>query len=152
MKKLHFEVAIRAPRQRVWDVMLGPETYRDWTRAFAEGCYYEGSWDQGASIRFLSSDGEGMVARIVENRRHEHILIEHLGVLKGGKEDRDNPQAQAWAGAHEAYTFSESNGVTTVKVDVDTSEDLEAVFSQMWQKALAGLKGLCEQGKAASSS
>ena len=151
MKKLHFEVAIRAPRQRVWDVMLGPETYRDWTRAFAEGSYYEGSWDQGASIRFLSPGGDGMFARIAENRRHEHILIEHLGMLKDGKEDRDNPYAQAWAGAHEAYTFSEASGVTTVKVDVDTSDELEAAFAQMWEKALARLKGLCEQGKAASS-
>ena len=151
MKKLHFEVTIRAPRQRVWDTMLRPESYRDWTRAFAEGSYYEGSWDQGASIRFLSPGGDGMFARIAENRRHEHILIEHLGIWKGGKEDRDNPYSQAWAGAHEAYTFSEANGVTTVQVDVDTSDDMEADFSQMWPKALARLKELCEQGKPASS-
>jgi hypothetical protein len=131
--------------------MLGPESYREWTRVFSEGSYYEGSWDQGASIRFLSPHGGGMFARILENRRHEHILIEHLGMLKDGKEDRDNPQAQAWAGAHEAYTFSEANRVTTVKVDVDTSEDLEAAFSQMWERALASLKELCEQGQPASS-
>jgi hypothetical protein len=145
MQRLHFESTIRAPRPRVWDIMLGTESYRDWTRAFFEGSYYEGAWDQGASIRFLSPDGGGMFARIVENRRHEHILIEHLGILKDGKEDRDNPYAQAWAGAHEAYTFSEEDGVTTLKIDVDASDDMAAEFSQLWPKALGRLKELCER-------
>lgn len=147
MKRLHFEVTVHAPRQRVWDVMLGPDTYRDWTRAFAEGSYYEGSWGQGATIRFLSQGGEGMLSRIAESRRHEYILIEHLGMWKGGKEDRENPYAQAWAGAHEAYSFSEANGVTTLKIDVDCSDDLEADFSNMWPRALARLQELCEQTK-----
>lgn len=149
MKRLHFETTVRAPRQRVWDIMLGSESYRDWTRAFCEGSYYEGSWDQGASIHFLSPGGGGMFARIAESRRHEHILIEHLGMLKDGKEDRDNPYAQAWAGAQEAYTFSEAGGVTTLKIDVDTSEDMEEEFSRSWTQALARLKELCEQASPA---
>jgi uncharacterized protein YndB with AHSA1/START domain len=145
MKKLHFEVSIHAPRKKVWDTMLAPDTYRQWTRAFAEGCYYDGSWEKGASIRFLAPTGDGMFSKIVDNREHEHILIEHLGMLRDGKEDRDNPQAQAWAGAREAYSFSEENGVATVAVDVDTAEELEGDFSQMWPNALASLKELCER-------
>jgi uncharacterized protein YndB with AHSA1/START domain len=152
MKKLHFEVAIRAPRQTVWDRMLGPESYREWTRAFAEGSYYEGTWDEGARILFLSPGGEGMFARIAENRRHERIVIEHLGIVKDGKEDHDTPLAQAWAGAHEAYTFSEAQGVTTVKVEVDSSDEMDASFSQMWPQALARLKAICEQDQPAASS
>lgn len=146
MKTLRFDVTIHAPRQTVWESMLGPEGYREWTRAFAEGSTYEGSWDQGARIRFLSPSGDGMFARIVENRRHERIVIEHLGMLTDGKEDRDSPFAQAWAGAHEAYTFSEAQGVTKVEVQVDTSDEMEADFSRMWPQALARLKALCEQG------
>jgi uncharacterized protein YndB with AHSA1/START domain len=145
MKRLHFEVSIRASRKKVWDTMLAPDTYREWTRAFMEGSYYEGSWDQGASIRFLAPNGEGMFSRIAESRPHEYVLIEHLGILKDGKEDRDNPQTKAWAGAKEAYSFSEKDGLTTVAVDVDSAGEMEADFAQMWPKALANLKEVCEK-------
>jgi hypothetical protein len=145
MKKLHFEVSVRASRKKVWDTMLAPDTYRQWTHAFAEGSTYEGSWKKGASIRFLGPSGDGMFARVADNREHEFILIEHLGLLKDGKEDRDNPEGKAWAGAKEAYRFSEENGVTTIEVDADSSEEMEAEFLLMWPKALANLKELCEQ-------
>ena len=86
-----------------------------------------------------------MFSKVVENRKHEHIQIEHLGFFQGGVENRDSPDAQAWAGTKEAYTLSEKNGVTTVDVDVDTAEELEADFSRMWPNALAKLKALCEK-------
>jgi len=145
MKTLHFEVSIRAPRKRVWDTMLEPDTYREWTRAFADGSHYDGSWEEGASIRFLGPTGDGMFSRIAERREPEHILIEHLGVLSDGKEDRESDLSKAWAGAKEAYHFSERNGLTTVVVDVDAAEEVEGDFSQMWPSALAGLKELCEE-------
>lgn len=145
MKTLHFTIAIHAPRNEVWDTMLAPDTYRDWTNAFAEGSYYEGSWEVGSNIRFLGPTGDGMFSKIVESRKHEYMQIEHLGFLQGGTENRDSPEARAWAGAKEAYTFSEKNGITTVDVDVDTAEELEADFSRMWPDALAKLKALCEK-------
>lgn len=145
MKNLRFEVGIRASRKKVWDTMLSPDTYREWTRAFTEGSYYEGSWKKGTNIRFLGPTGEGMFSRVADNREHEYILLEHLGGLKDGKEDLDNPQMKAWAGAKEAYSFSEKNGVTTVTVDTDTVEEMEAEFSLMWPKALSDLKELCER-------
>lgn len=125
--------------------MLAPDTYRKWTKAFAEGSYYEGSWKKGASIRFLVPSGEGMYSRVAESRAHEFILLEHLGVLKDGKEDPENPQVKEWAGAKEAYSFFEEKGTTTVAVDTDTSEEMEDEFLLMWPKALANLKELCEQ-------
>jgi hypothetical protein len=145
MKILHFTIAIHAARNEVWDTMLAPDTYRDWTSAFAEGSYYEGSWEKSGKIRFLGPTGDGMFSRIVENRKHEYMQIEHLGFLQGGIEIRASPEARAWAGAKEAYTFSEKNGVTTVDVDVDTAEEMEADFSRMWPEALARLKALCEK-------
>ncbi len=59
MKTLQFDVTINAPRARVWDNMLGPETYKAWTTAFCEGSSYEGSWDQGAKIRFRAEEADG---------------------------------------------------------------------------------------------
>jgi uncharacterized protein YndB with AHSA1/START domain len=37
MKTLKFEVTINAPRSRVWNTMLEPETYRSGRRHFAKG-------------------------------------------------------------------------------------------------------------------
>ncbi|HSP92676.1 MAG TPA: hypothetical protein VLN08_17305 [Vicinamibacterales bacterium] len=63
MKTLQFAIDIRASRQTVWDTMLALDTYRVWTAEFAEGSYYEGSWEQGARIRFLVPSGPGHVVR-----------------------------------------------------------------------------------------
>jgi uncharacterized protein YndB with AHSA1/START domain len=50
-KTLQFTTLIRAPRARVWDTMLEPPTYREWTAAFTEGSHYEGGWEAGDRIR-----------------------------------------------------------------------------------------------------
>ena len=144
MKTLHFEVAIRAPRARVWQVMLAPDTFRTWTAVFMPGSYYEGSWDQGAKIRFLGPEGEGMTAEIAENRRHEFVSIRHLGLIQGGVDDTESPEARAWAPAYENYTFTEQDGVTTVRIDTDTTEDFESMFQDLWPQALSKLKEICE--------
>ena len=78
MKRLQFSIDIRAPRATVWRKMLEQESYRDWTSEFTEGSYYEGSWEQGSKIRFLSPGGEGMVAEIAESRPLEFVSIRHL--------------------------------------------------------------------------
>jgi ligand-binding SRPBCC domain-containing protein len=71
MKKLHYSTIIQAPCQVVWDTMLAPDTFRLWTSGFCEGSYYEGSWEKGAGIKFLSPSGEGMRAEIADNRQLE---------------------------------------------------------------------------------
>jgi hypothetical protein len=144
MKKLHFVISINSPKEKVWKVMLEPDTYNKWTEAFTEGSYYEGSWDKGAKIRFLSPSGEGMVAVIAENRKYDFISIKHLGYIKGGVEDTESPEVKAWAPAYENYTFTETAGVTEVKVDVDSNEEFEKMFKDIWPKALVKLKQICE--------
>ena len=106
-KTLTFEIAIRAPRARVWDIMLDPETYKAWTSAFCEGSYFVGSWDEGAKIQFLSPSGDGMTAVIAENRPHEFVSIRHLGVIEKGVEDTSSAKVRAWAPAYENYRFSD---------------------------------------------
>ncbi|MDP2017553.1 hypothetical protein [Hydrogenophaga sp.] len=62
MKTQHFDILIRAPRERVWTTMLQSPTYEQWTRAFCEGSRFEGSWKAGDAIRFLDPAGNGMVS------------------------------------------------------------------------------------------
>lgn len=150
MKKLHFSTTIEAPKEKVWDTMLDDATYRVWTEAFSPGSYYKGDWSKGSKIIFLGPDPEtgkegGMVSRIAENKPYEIISIEHLGIVKDGKEDTMSEEAKRWTPAFENYAFEEKNGVTTILVDVDSDDEYAKIFSDMWPKALKKLKELSEE-------
>lgn len=146
-EKLHFEVEIEAPRAVVWDAMLGGDTYRDWTSAFGEGGYYEGSWEKGKRIRFLGPGGSGgMVSEIAENRAHEYLSIHHLGIINEGLEDTTSDAARDWAQVYENYTFSDAGtGFTRVEVDTETPSDHAEAFREMWPRGLARLKEIAER-------
>jgi hypothetical protein len=144
MKMLHFSIAIHAPKEKVWDIMLDPESYKVWTAEFAEGSYYEGSWEKGAKIKFLAPDGSGMTSVIADNQPYGFMSIKHLGYIQDGVEDTESPDIKAWAPSFENYTLGENNGMTEVKVDMDVTPEFEAYMEQTWPKALAKLKMICE--------
>lgn len=150
MKKLHFSIFINAPVEKVWDTMLEDATYREWTKAFNPGSYYKGSWEEGSKILFLGPDPKdgkegGMVSRIKENRKPEFISIEHLGIIKDGVEDTTSIEATKWTPAFENYTFVEKDGGTELLVDLDSAEEYEPMFEEMWPKALQALKEIAEK-------
>lgn len=145
MKKLHFETVIDAPRQDVWDAMLEPETYRQWTSAFMEGGYYEGSWEEGSSIRFLGPDGSGMSSVIAENRPNEFISIRHIGIIKDGVEDTESEEARKWAPAYENYTLSQVGQSTKVEIDMDITPEYERIMTETWPRALEKLRQISEE-------
>lgn len=150
MNKLHFSIVINAPKKKVWDTMLEDKTYRVWTEAFSPGSHYVGDWSKGSKILFLGPDPNtgklgGMVSRIKENRLHEYISIEHLGMVQDGVEDTTSDAVKAWAGAHENYAFKEKNGKTEVLIDIDIADDFKEMFEGMWPKALQKLKELAEK-------
>lgn len=148
MEKLRQTIFINAPRERVWDVMLADETYRQWTSAFHPGSYYKGDWSQGSKILFLGPNPEGgeggMVSRIQENRPHEFISIEHLGILRDGVEDTESPAAKQWAPAYENYTFADKDGGTELTIEMDIESTEKENFETMWLNALARLKQIAE--------
>ena len=142
MKKLHYSIIIAAPRLVVWDTMLASDTYRQWTSGFCDGCYYEGSWEKGSGIKFLSPSGEGMRAEIAENRPLEQLSIRHLAcILDAGEELFPEP-------AYENYTFRDAGSGTELSVEIDTEEKWETMFQEMWPKSLKLLKDLCETKRA----
>ena len=143
-RRIQFSQVIAAPAARVYELMIGPESYKHWTSAFADGSYYEGSWTQGKRIRFLAPSGDGMVAEIAENRPNEFISIRHLGFFAGGVEDTDSEAVRAWAPAFENYTFAAVPDGTRLVIDQDVPADWEAYMQEAWPKALQRLKALCE--------
>lgn len=119
--------------------MLAPDTYRQWTAGFCEGSYYEGSWEQGAAIRFLGPSGDGMLATIAENRLHEFISIRHLSCQENGVV-KTFPEP-----LFENYTFADHAGGTLLEIGMDTTAEYEAMFSEMWPHSLQLLKTICGQ-------
>jgi len=151
MKKLKYSVSINAPVSKVNDAMLGlsnKSTYEQWTALFNPTSTYEGSWNKGSKILFVGvdSNGEkgGMVSEIAENIPNKFVSIRHYGILKGETEITEGPEVEKWAGGFENYTFENSNGVTKVNVDLDTTEDFVDYMNQAYPKALAKLKEICE--------
>ncbi len=152
MTKLQFKVSINAPVSKIYDIMLGisnKSTYEQWTAIFNPTSSYEGNWDKGNKILFIGVDekGEkgGMVSKIVENIPNQFVSIQHYGLVQGGKEITEGPEVEKWANGFENYTFEENKGITTLIVDLDTTEDFEAYMNETYPNALNKLKELCEQ-------
>lgn len=150
-----FEIGISAPASVVWSTMLNDATYRDWTTAFADGSYYVGGWALGDTIRFLGPDGPdgqgGLVGTIVASVPNEYVSVEYQGQILNGVDDTTSEVARSFAGSHESYSFSEVDGVTTVRVDLETVPEFAEMFAGMWPRALARLAEL-SHGVGASES
>jgi uncharacterized protein YndB with AHSA1/START domain len=148
LERLHFEIPINAPVQRVYSTMLDQQQYQQWTAAFNPSSHYKGTWETSSTMHFvgIDKDGneEGMVSVVRENIPNKFLSVEHLGMLKGGKEITTGPEVEGWAGALENYTFRGEGGKTVVLVDMDAHPEFTAYFRETWPKALALLKQLCE--------
>jgi len=152
MKKLQYKVSINSTATNVYNIMLGltnKSTYEQWTALFNPTSSYEGSWDKGSKILFVGVDekGEkgGMVSRIAENIPNQFVSIQHYGLLQAGKEITEGPEVEKWANGLENYTFEENGAVTTLIVDLDTTEEFVEYMNESYPKALDKLKELCEK-------
>lgn len=149
MQKIHFSIQINAPREKVWHTMLDDATYREWTKAFNPGSYYEGNWETGSEIKFLGpgEGGEvgGMYSRIKENRMYEFVSIEHIGMIQNGVIDTTSEMVKKWTPAFENYTLTEVDGGTKLDIDVDIAEEYKIEFEKMWPVALGILKEIAEK-------
>lgn len=146
LERLHYEIEIASPPMKVHELMLAKETYKEWTHAFSPGSTFIGNWEEGSRIIFVSeSENEGMYGRIEKNDPGKFVSIEHLGEWKDGREVAPDDATLNWVGAHENYTFEETDKGTLLKVDLDSPEDFSEHFDGMWPKALDKLKEICER-------
>lgn len=144
LETLKFETLVEAPVGQVYAAMIDAADYRDWTSAFTEGSYYEGSWATGASIRFLSPSGDGMVSEIAENRPNDFISIRHLGMIEKGVVDTTSDAVKAWAPCYENYRFEAVPQGTQLEVELQIPQDFADYMRETWPRALLRLKTLCE--------
>ncbi len=137
-------IDVDAPRERVWEVLTGDATYRQWTAEFAEGSYAETDWQEGSNVRFLGPDGTGLVGRVAASRRPELLDVEYVGVVGGGSDDTESELARAWAGTHETYRLTEAGGGTHLAISAPMEDAYYDDMVGAWDRALATVKELAE--------
>jgi hypothetical protein len=148
MFTLQFSKEIKAPVQKVWDTLWSPDTYLKWTRAFNPedaGGSIRSDWQVGGKTLFLDSKGSGMVSTIKSKNEPYDVVFEHLGEVNDGKEDTTSEKVKAWAGWLEEYHLSENNGITTLKISVQTAAEWEEHMNSAFAKGLEEVKTLSER-------
>jgi uncharacterized protein YndB with AHSA1/START domain len=145
MKQLKFSIQINAPKKKVWDTMLQPETYKKWVNVSWPGSYNEGKWATGEKMKFISPGQGGTLASLEEVKPYDNIFARHIAVLNPDlSEDRTSDIAKGWIGITEQYTFKEEAGKTTLTILANTPPAWESMFNDGWPGALKALKELCE--------
>lgn len=145
MNKLEFDIEIKAPAKKVWQVLWDDVTYRQWTSAFHEGSYAVSDWNEGSKVHFLASDGGGMFSTIVEKRNYEYMAFKHLGEIKNFEEQVETPETKSWSGAMETYLLKEENEITFLKISVDIDPEFQEYFTKTFPKAIELVKKLSEK-------
>lgn len=144
-KKKEFRITIDASREKVWNVIIGKDTYPIWTAVFAEGSNVETDWKKGSRAVFGDGKGSGMVAEIAENIPYEFLSIRHLGEIIDGKEDTTSDRVKEWAGSMENYTLTEKDGKTEWLTEMDVTEEFADYFDKTWPLAMEKAKELAEK-------
>ncbi|MFM2387902.1 MAG: hypothetical protein RL660_2659 [Bacteroidota bacterium] len=152
MQRLLFQHNIKVSAQHAYEKMLGLKdisTYKHWTAEFNPTSTYEGNWDKGSKMRFIGVDENGkvsgMVSRILDNQPAQFVSIEHYGFVDGDTEITTGELVEKWTGGQENYSFAESNGVTTVSVEIDVVEEYLDYFNEKYPAALEKLREICER-------
>jgi len=154
MTNLVLCIDINATREEVWNAITQDAPYRRWTNAFHEGSYFIGGWNKGDSIHFVALNEagkpEGMVSEIAESKHPEYISVRHLGILTGGEVDTTSDAALEWSPSYENYKLEKIDEENTrFHLDMDIQEEYYTMFENMWPKAMAMLKDVCEENKQA---
>jgi len=139
MEKLVFEIQINASPEKVWSVLWDDISYRQWTTAFTEGSFYQGTLEEGNIIKFLDPNNNGMFSRVEKNIPAKEIKFLHLGEIYSGVE-----APQDWGEATEAYILEENDEGTKLKSEIQTPAEFKGFFEEKFPNALRIVKNLSE--------
>ncbi|MFC4210863.1 SRPBCC domain-containing protein [Pedobacter lithocola] len=144
MKKLTFEILINAPKEIVWNIIIGDDTYPEWASVFCEGSKAVTNWATGSKALFVDDSNSGMVSIIEENIPYSFLSIKHVGEVKDGIEDTDSENVKAWAGLLENYTLKENGERTFWIVEMDATPEFATFMEDLWPKAQQKVKEMAE--------
>jgi hypothetical protein len=145
MKTLHFSIDIAAPRKKVWKTLWDDATYREWTSVFSEGSFAESDWKEGSKILFLDPSRNGMSSIIEKSIPDTEMKFRHVTEVKDGKEVPAEGKIKEWSGATESYFLEGGEGVTKLKVELETTDEYADHFKDIFPKGLQKVKELSEK-------
>lgn len=145
MQTIQFEDFIYATPEKLWAVLWSDDTYRLWTRVFAEGSYAQTDWQEGSKVLFLDGAGSGMVSRIKKKEEPFTMVFEHIGFVKDNTEDTTSPEVRQWAGATESYTLKPMQHGTQLTVALQVAAEWKEFFEKTWPLAVQKIKQLAEE-------
>ncbi len=149
MERLQFNISIEASPEIVYRVIIDSDHFQEWTKPFGPTSYFEGTWEPGSTMRFLSKDENGkimgMLSKVRENRANTYIGLEHFGYIRDGKEITEGEDIETIKGARENYTLLEEGGGTKLLVESDTFSEYKEYFLEAWPKALEKVRAICEE-------
>lgn len=140
LRTISFSIHIDSDKEKIWDVLWNPITYKKWTSVFMEGSHYKGEMKQSHTIQFLGNDGGGMSSSVEKMVQNEQMVFAHQKEIKNGVET-----GSTWQGAREIYYLKkETDHSSELQVIMDITPDMEAYFTETFPKALDLVKQLSE--------
>ncbi|RNA63843.1 SRPBCC domain-containing protein [Chryseobacterium nematophagum] len=139
METLIFEIQIHASPEKVWSILWDDISYRQWTTAFTEGSFYQGTLKVGSIVKFFDPQNNGMYSRVEKNIPNKEMKFLHLGEIYDGVE-----VPQDWGEATEAYILEENEEGTLLKSKINTSDEFKSFFEEKFPVALGIVKNLSE--------
>ena len=144
MEKLEFKVIIDAPKETVWNILIGPETYPIWAAIFCTGSRAETDWKVGSKALFVDDTNSGMVSIIEENMPYSFLSIKHIGEIKNGVEDIESDQVKSWGDCYENYTLKDLHNNTLWIVEMTAPPEFADFMKDLWPKAQQKVKEMAE--------
>jgi hypothetical protein len=145
METLEFTIKIKAPAEKVWNVLWDDETYKKWTSVFCEGSHTITDWNEGDKIHFMSPNGEGMYSVIETKTPNEYMAFKHIGEIKDFKELPLNEETKKWTGAMETYRLIPEEEFTSLIAQIDVVEKYLDYYKETFPNGLEKVKELSEQ-------
>ncbi|WP_415327709.1 SRPBCC family protein [Chryseobacterium sp. MMS23-Vi53] len=148
METLSYEKIIDAPKQKVWNILWGSETYKEWTKFFnpASESFMKTDWKVNGKTYFTNADGEGMVSTIDSIEEPNQIIFKHLGMVdKEGNEDTESMEVKQWSGCFEKYILIDFDGKTKLHAEVQVEKEWQDHMNSGFTKGLEIVKELAEK-------
>ena len=151
MHKLKFEKHFTSSPEKVFEVMLSPETYPLWAGVFHPGSHYDGEMKPDGVVHFVGTNHEtglkdGMISRIVVYDPGVQISFQNIGLVHQGEEILDGEAIKEWLGAMEEYFLTQDEqGGTLLKIQTDTVDAYKDYFEGIWPKALDKLAEIVQE-------
>ncbi len=144
LRRRKYSIAIKADAVKIWKIIWDEKSYREWSKAFSEGSFYQGELKTGSRFYFLNKDNSGVYSDLMHYEVNSTAVFQHIGLLKDGKEQAIDEEVEKWSGSFEIYTLKPKEGYCILDVELDQDESNFESFDEVFPKALQYLKDMAE--------